>query len=64
MWGATFWEGYDPRSIEYDSMVSVGPSALSCVVPLRNLVLLAPTPPSTIFPRLQKGFNLNFPEYT
>ena len=59
MWGATFWEGYDPRSIEYDSMVSVGPSALSCVVPLRNLVLLAPNPPSTISKSSRRGLNID-----
>ena len=59
MRGATFWGRVDPRSVELHSMVSVGPSALSCVVPLRNIGLLAPNPPSTISKATRRGLNID-----
>ena len=40
-------------------MVSVGPSALSCVVPLRNIGLPAPDPTSTISKATRRGLNID-----
>ena len=40
-------------------MVSVGPSALSCVVPLRNIGLPAPDPTSTISKATRRGLNVD-----
>ena len=45
------------RGIECDSMVSVGPSALRCVVPRHNLVSQLPILPPTTSSGAQKGFN-------
>ena len=56
---ATFWGRVDPRSVELHSMVSVGPSALSCVVPLRNFGLPAPDPTSTISKATRRGLNID-----
>ena len=56
--GATFWGRVVPRSVELYSMVSVGPSALSCPGPLRNY--WSPAPQSYLYDfqgDLQMGFN-------